>query len=75
MRRLARVMDRLPNSIFVGPGNAKLWEMDPHFDRASECMLSIVDGYGVANVNTVEIMQTMGKCGTIHFEAVWPAGQ
>ena len=32
---LARVLSRFPNSIVIGPGNARLWHMDPHFDLAS----------------------------------------
>ena len=59
IKKLARVMARMPNSVFVGPGNARLWEMDPHFDRAANGMLSILDGYGVTNINVVEMCQTM----------------
>ena len=27
MKKLARAMARMPNSVFVGPGNARLWEI------------------------------------------------
>ena len=67
MTQLARVMARLPTSIFVGPGNAKLWSMNEHFDRGSAAMLKILEGHGVTNINAVEAMQGMTKRGHFHF--------
>ena len=67
MVKLAQIMSRFPNSIFVGPGNAKLWTMDEHFDYASTHMLDILSQYGVTHINAVEMMQRMTKRNSWHF--------
>ena len=68
IRQLARVMARLPNAIFVGPGNARLWNLTYHFDKGSACMLETLIDYGITHINAVEIMQGMSKRGRMHFE-------
>ena len=65
--KLAAVMSRLPNSVFVGPGSARLWAMDEHFDRGSEKMLNTLDLYGITHINANELIGTMEKRDQWHF--------
>ena len=66
--KLAQILSRCPNSVFIGPGNAQLWEMDDYFDLGAAAMLNILNSFGVTNVNAVELMQTMTKRGELHFD-------
>ena len=66
--KLAQVLARCPNSVVIGPGDAKLWGMNEYFDEASVHMLNILNSYSVTNINAVEIMRTMTKRGQIHFD-------
>ena len=66
--KLAKILARCPNSVFVGPGNAKLWELEDYFDLGANAALNILNSHGVTNINAVEIMQTMTKRGELHFD-------
>ena len=67
--QLAELVRYFPKHAIVGPGNAKLWGMDPAFDDWSERAVAYLRQNGAQVYNPIERYGTLEKRNDTHFSA------
>ena len=65
--KLAFVMKRCPNSIFIGPGSATQWKLHESFDEGADKRMIILRNLGVPQLNVIEQVNKMTMRDKFHF--------
>ena len=64
---LAKVMCRVPNSMFIGPGAGRFWKAHASFDIEADAMLGVLNNYGINHMNINDQIPNMEKRDSFHF--------